>query len=148
MERNRQKLVGRDKGSLTEQQTKGIVTTMTRVRRILNTNHTTPRAASTAVHSGAVSEFPPPSFPVTGTQHDGTWYGIPGSVWPGCVSPPGCAPSLIPVKINPVVAEPRTLSYMAIITPERKPPGHFLHMNNPKKSSSNLTIYPIYYKNF
>ena len=21
--------------------------------------------------------------PPTGTQHDGTWYGIPGSVWPG-----------------------------------------------------------------
>jgi len=27
------------------------------------------------------------------TQHDGTWYGIPCSVWPGWVSPPGCVPS-------------------------------------------------------
>jgi len=48
--------------------------------------------------------------PPTGTQHDGTWYGIPGSVWPGWgwASPPGCAPSWILVKINPVLAEPRT----------------------------------------
>ena len=37
MERNRQKLVGRDKGSLTEQQTEGTVTTMIQIRRIHNT---------------------------------------------------------------------------------------------------------------
>jgi len=36
MERNRQKLVGRDKGSLTEQQTKGITTTIW-IRRIHKT---------------------------------------------------------------------------------------------------------------
>jgi len=39
MERNRQKLVGLDKGSLTEQQTKGTGTTTTiQIRRIHNTN--------------------------------------------------------------------------------------------------------------
>jgi len=42
---NRQKLVGRDKGSLTEQQTGGTVTTMIQVRRKHNTNRTTQRAA-------------------------------------------------------------------------------------------------------
>ena len=41
MERNRQKLVGWDKGSLTEQQTKGIGTTTIQIRGKLNTNHTT-----------------------------------------------------------------------------------------------------------
>jgi len=45
MERNRQKLVGRDKGSLTEQQTKGTVTTTIQVRGKQNTNRTTQRAA-------------------------------------------------------------------------------------------------------
>ena len=30
-----------------------------------------------------------PASPPTRTQHDGTWYGIPCSVWPGWVSPPG-----------------------------------------------------------
>jgi len=33
MERKRQKLVGQDKGSLTEQQTEGTVTTMVQIRR-------------------------------------------------------------------------------------------------------------------
>jgi len=45
MEGNRQKLVGWDKGSLTEQQTKGTGTTMTQIRRKHNTNHTAQRAA-------------------------------------------------------------------------------------------------------
>jgi len=45
MEKNRQKLVGRDKGSLTEQQTKGTGTTKIKVRRKHNTNCTTQRAA-------------------------------------------------------------------------------------------------------
>jgi len=44
MERNRQKLVGRDKGSLTEQQTKGTRTTTIQVRGIHKTNRTTHRA--------------------------------------------------------------------------------------------------------
>jgi len=41
MERNRQKLVGRGKGSLREQQTKGIGTSKIQIRRIHKTNHTT-----------------------------------------------------------------------------------------------------------
>jgi len=45
MERNRQKLVGRGKGSLTEQQTKGTATTTIQIRRKHNTNCTTQRAA-------------------------------------------------------------------------------------------------------
>jgi len=115
MERNRQKMVGRDKGSLTEQQTKGTVIITIQIRRKHNTNRTTHRAVlpdhSAAARSRAVSEFPPPNSPPTRTQHDGTWYGIPCSVWPGGVSPPGCVPSWIAVKINPVLAKPRTVLY-------------------------------------
>jgi len=42
---NRQKLVGWDKGSLTEQQTKGTGTTTIQIRRKHNTNRMTQRAA-------------------------------------------------------------------------------------------------------
>jgi len=45
MERNRQKLLGWDKGSLKEQQTKGTGTTTIQKRRKQNTNCTTHRAA-------------------------------------------------------------------------------------------------------
>ena len=45
MERKRQKPVGRDKGSLTEQQTKGTGTTTVQIRRKHNTNHTAHTAA-------------------------------------------------------------------------------------------------------
>jgi len=104
MQRKRQKLVGRDKGKLTEQQTKGTGTTTIQKRGIHKTNQqnrarrTQPRSLpdrTAAVPSQAASEFSPPSSPPTGTQRDGTWYGIPGSVWPGWgwVSPTGCAPS-------------------------------------------------------
>ena len=41
MERNRQKLVGRDKGSLTEQQTEGTGTTTIQIRRKHDMNRTT-----------------------------------------------------------------------------------------------------------
>jgi len=44
MERNRQKQVGRDKGSLTEQQTKGTAATTIQKRGIHNTNCMTYRA--------------------------------------------------------------------------------------------------------
>jgi len=44
-ERTRQKLVGRGKGSLTEQQTEGTGTTTIQIRRNHNTNRTTHRAA-------------------------------------------------------------------------------------------------------
>jgi len=111
IERNRQKLVGRDKGSLTEQQTKGTGTTMILIRRIHNTNSRNRQSHS---HHPPPLRAPEPQLssrrllPPTGTQHDGTWYGIPCSVWPGGVSPPGCVPSWMLVKINPVLAEPRT----------------------------------------
>jgi len=112
MKRKRQKLVGQDKGSLTEQETEGTVTTMIQIRRKYDTNsYNRPSLPDRtgAARSRIASEFPP-RRPPTGTQHDGSWYGIPGSVWPGWgwVSPPGCAPSWILVKINPVLAEPRT----------------------------------------
>ena len=59
--------MGRDKGSLTEQQTKGTGTTMIQIRRIHNTNRINQRAAlldrTGAANSRAASEFPPPSFP-------------------------------------------------------------------------------------
>jgi len=44
----RQKLVGQDKGSLTEQQTKGTVTTTIRIKKIHNTNSRMRRATLTA----------------------------------------------------------------------------------------------------
>jgi len=43
MERNRKKLVGRDKGSLKEQQTKGTVATMIQKRGIHRTNQQIPQ---------------------------------------------------------------------------------------------------------
>jgi len=112
MERNRQKLVGRDKGSLTEQQTEGTVTTTIQIRRKHNqtAQPREPLSRTAAAACSPAARIPAALLPPTGIPHDGTWYGIPGSVWPGVVSPPGCVPSWIPVKINPVLAKPRTLS--------------------------------------
>jgi len=61
MERNRQKLVGRDKGSLTEQQTEGTATTTIQIRGLHRTNPQNRTAPSdpTAVPSQAASEFAP-----------------------------------------------------------------------------------------
>jgi len=88
--RKRQKLVGRDKGSLTEQQKK----------ENRNNNDTDKekighRLAQQTLSPGqdqhrvlpSCERVPPLAVPPNGTQHDGTWYGIPGSVWPGGVSP-------------------------------------------------------------
>ena len=103
--------MGWDKGSLTEQQTKGTVTTTIWIRKTDNTNSRTHRAALTAcchACSQAATAFPPPRSPPTGTQHGGMWYWIPCSVWPDWVSLPGCVPSWLLVKINPVLVEPRT----------------------------------------
>jgi len=96
MERNRQKLVGRDKSSLTEQETKGTATTTIEIRRKHNTNRTNHRAALHVRHRELPSRerVPAAHLPPTGTQHDGTWYGIPCSVWPGGVSPPQLYPFL------------------------------------------------------
>jgi len=62
MERNRQKLVGRDKGSLTEHQTEGTGATTIQKRGIYKTNQqnrTTLSDLTAAVPSRAASEFPP-----------------------------------------------------------------------------------------
>jgi len=112
--------VGRDKGSLTEQQTKGTGRTTIQKRRIHRTNQQN-RARRTEPLSGTEPLLypperrvpsPPPSSPPpepSMTAH-GMEYPIPCSVRPGGVSPPGCAPSWSPVKINPVLAKTRTLS--------------------------------------
>jgi len=107
------KLLGRDKGSLTEQQTMGPVTKPTiQIRGKQNRLQREQLSLTRPPHHAPklqVSSRRSTSSP-TGTQRDGTWYGIPCSVWPGEVSPPGYVPSWILVKINPVLAKPRTLS--------------------------------------
>jgi len=57
--------VGRDKGSLTEQQTKGTAKTTIQIRRKHNTNHKTQRAPlhDRCLRSRTASEFPPPASP-------------------------------------------------------------------------------------
>jgi len=77
MERNRQKLVGRDKGSLTEQQTKGTGTKTIQIRGIHKTKQTAqpscfPRPP--AARSQAASEFLPPSSP--SLEHSMTAHGM------------------------------------------------------------------------
>jgi len=101
MERNRQKLVGWDKGSLTEQQTKGTRTTTIQIRGIHKTKQTAEsRSHGPPLHAPETRVSSRRPVPPTGTQHDGTWYGIPSSVWPGWVSPPSSAPSWILLKIT------------------------------------------------
>jgi len=95
MERNRQKPVGRDKSSLREQQTKGTVTTMIQKKGNIQNkpaeqNRSLGPNRCCALLSGERVSIP--QLPPTRTQLDGTWYGICCSVWPGGVSPPGCAP--------------------------------------------------------
>ena len=74
MERNRQKLVGWDKGSLTEQQTKGTGTTTIQIRGKHNTNRTTQRAAllDRCRTLPSRERVPAAPLPPTRTQHDGT----------------------------------------------------------------------------
>jgi len=60
MERNRQKLVGRDKGSLTEQQTKGIVTAAIQIRGIHKTKQQNRAAARHVLPSSKGSHRPAP----------------------------------------------------------------------------------------
>ena len=127
MERKWQKLVGRDKGSLTEQQTKWTATKTILIRRIYKTNsemHGTTLTTWCLKRSWATTTSPLPA-PSPGAQHDGTWYWIPCYVWPGWVSQPSCAPSWIPVKINPILAEPRTLPTPYSIPSTSCPGPHF-----------------------
>ena len=110
MERNRQKLVSQDKGSLTEQKKKG-------KRNKKGTNKEkkqkwTARLRQPLSRTGPVPRPPKPRVsphratpPSTRTQGDVTWYGIPGSVWPGGVSP---HPPAVPL---PGVRSKLTLSW-------------------------------------
>jgi len=90
-ERNRQKPVGQDKGSLTEQQTEGTGTTTIQKKKkeyTKQTRRTEPRSRTEpplCAPKPRVSSRPPLS--PTGTQRDDTRYGTPGSVGPGGVSP-------------------------------------------------------------
>ena len=109
------KPVGRDKGSLTEQQTEGTGTTTIQIRRKHDKNRPALSDRTGAARSWAASEFPPCRAPLP--HRNPAWSHM---VWNTglCLArwcqppPPGCAPSWSPVKINPVLAEPRTRSYL------------------------------------
>jgi len=100
MERNRQKLVGRDKGSLTERQTKGTGTTTIQKRALHRTNPQNRAALSdrtAAVPFRAASEFPPPNSPPpepSMTAHGMEYPALFGQVGVGSAHPavplPGC----------------------------------------------------------
>jgi len=92
--------VGRDKGSLTEQQTKGTGTTTIQIRGKHNTNRTTQRA--TLNDSRAVTA---PQLEPSMTAHGMEYPALFGQVGS---APPDCVPSWILVKINPFMAETRT----------------------------------------
>jgi len=95
MKRNRQKLVGRDKGTLTEQQTEGNRNnndtdkkkTQQRTARPRQPLSWTGPALCPPLPKKQMSSLLHRSPPLFGKQRDVTWYGIPGSVWPGGVSP-------------------------------------------------------------
>ena len=104
------KLVVWDKGSLTEQLTKWTVTTITLIRKIYKTNSEMHRATLTAqraTHSRTIN-LPPASSP---TRNQAWRHMVSNTpfVWPFWVSWPGCVPPWLLVKINPALAEPRTL---------------------------------------
>jgi len=74
-----EKLMGQDKGSLTEQQTKGTVTTTTTLRRKKYTKQTVKSTEQLSLPDALrAPELQLPSSlqpaPPAGTQHDGTWY--------------------------------------------------------------------------
>jgi len=83
--------MGRDKGSLTEQQTKGTGTTTIQMRRKHNNEPHNPDSRCPKQdrrHALPNRSESPPRRPLsTGTQRDVTRYGKQGSVWPGGVSP-------------------------------------------------------------
>ena len=85
MKRKRQKLVGRDKGSLTEQKTEGNRNNNDTDKEKTRQKTDLLSRTAPAPHAPELREWVP--APPTGTQRDGTWYGIPGSVWSGGVSP-------------------------------------------------------------
>jgi len=120
MERNRQKLVGRDKGSLTEQQTEGRVTTTIQKRGIHKTNQQN-RARRTDPLSRTEPLLCPPELRVSSClpappHRNPAWRHI---VCRLCLArlglgqSTGLCPSWILLKINPVLAKPRTVEYLA-----------------------------------
>jgi len=97
-------LMGQNKGSLTEQQTKRTVTTTVLIRRIYQTNTKTHRAALTVrcpMHSSATINSPLAGSP---TQNQAWQHMVSNTpVWVSCL---GCVPSWLLVKINPILANP------------------------------------------
>ena len=103
------KLVGGNKDSLTEQQTKQTLTTITLIRRIYKTNpkcteQLSPSEDPCAPDLRLTSASQLPHSELSMTTH-GIEYPI---FWSVRVSRPVCVPSWLLVKINPVLAEPRT----------------------------------------
>ena len=115
------KLVGRDKGSLTEQQTEGTVTTTIQIRRKHNKNRPALSDRTGAARSQAARKVPLRRPPFTGTQRDVTWYGIPGSVWPGGVSPHPLAVPLPGVRWKLTLSWPNPGHYYSHKCRLRKP---------------------------
>jgi len=129
MERNRQKPVGRDKGSLTEQQTKG--TAATTIQKKGNTQNKPaeqspqstaalspgPNCRCALLSHGSVPAAPPPplepSMMAHGMEYPALFCQV-GSAHPA-VPLPGFL-SWIPVKINPVLAKPRTPPLLPVLS--------------------------------
>jgi len=115
MKRNRQKPVGRDKGRLTEQQTKG-----NRNNNGTNKEKTQQWTVRPRQPLSRTAPAPLPPRPQVSSRRAGSPHRNPAwchMVWNTglCLArwgqpPPGCVPSWSPVKINPVLAKPRTLS--------------------------------------
>ena len=101
----RQKVMGRDKDSLTEQQMKQTVTTAILTRRIYKTNSEVRRATLTAHVLPSLNSLPPSQFPPPApsmTAHDIKYPALFGQFGSGCV------PSWLLMRFNPVLAKPRT----------------------------------------
>ena len=146
MKRKRQKLVGRDKGSLTKQQTKGNSNNNDTDKEKTQQRTARPHRPSLphrtgAAPSRAASEFPPPSSPPlepSMTAHGMEYPALFGQVGS---AHPGCAPSWIPVKISPVLAKPRTSFYSQNV-------GIIPHQWASKTAVSTLIIYNLFFSYF
>jgi len=92
-ERKRQKLVGWDKGTLTEQQTKGTGTTTIQIRRKHNTKHKTHRAILPNCHyCTLLSSESVPSTPLTPPEPSMTAHGM---EYPALFGQVGSAPPAV-----------------------------------------------------
>ena len=112
-EKGKNILVGQDKGSLTEQQTKAKTNSNNNNNTYKENTQNKQRNAQSNSHCPVPhvllsrGSHPPAQLPPH-PEPSMTRYQIPCSVWPGWVSLPGCVPSCFLVKINPVLAKPRT----------------------------------------